>query len=104
MYSYTREHVTDVIIVPTPLMRVPGLSTTLPLRFAFCVGYSQDWKVAAAEVRRCGSSLPSNLTRVRRLPSGLKCFDTVGGRQESDEVLAWLSVWSKVQMICIWSS
>ena len=22
----------------------------------------------------------------------------------SDEVLAWLSVWSKVQMICIWSS
>jgi len=33
------------------------------------------------------------------------------GRQEehlalnmSDEVLAWLSVWSKVQMICIWSS
>jgi len=34
------------------------------------------------------------------------------GRQEghpackklSDEVLVWLSVWSKVQMICIWSS
>jgi len=33
------------------------------------------------------------------------------GRQESirpvkisDEVLAWLSVWSEVQMICIWSS
>jgi len=33
------------------------------------------------------------------------------GRQEehpahkklSDEVLVWLSVWSKVQMICIWS-
>ena len=22
----------------------------------------------------------------------------------SDEVLAWLPVWSKVQMICIWSS
>jgi len=22
----------------------------------------------------------------------------------SDEVLAWLAVWSKVQMICIWSS
>jgi len=22
----------------------------------------------------------------------------------SDEVLAWLSVWSEVQMICIWSS
>jgi len=34
------------------------------------------------------------------------------GRQEghlvckkfSDEVLAWLSVWSEVQMICIWSN
>jgi len=34
------------------------------------------------------------------------------GRQEehpackrlSDEVLAWLSVWSEVQMICVWSS
>ena len=33
------------------------------------------------------------------------------GRQEehpaceklSDQVLAWLSIWSKVQMICIWS-
>jgi len=22
----------------------------------------------------------------------------------SDEVLAWLSVWSEVQMICMWSS
>jgi len=26
------------------------------------------------------------------------------GKKLSDEVLAWLSVWSKVQMICIWSS
>jgi len=42
----------------------------------------------------------------------LQCFDTVGWHQEehlackklSDEVLAWLSVWSEVQMICIWSS
>jgi len=25
-------------------------------------------------------------------------------RKLSDEVLAWLSVWSEVQMICIWSS
>ena len=25
-------------------------------------------------------------------------------KQLSDEVLAWLSVWSEVQMICIWSS
>jgi len=26
------------------------------------------------------------------------------GKKLSDEVLAWLSVWSEVQMICIWSS
>jgi len=42
----------------------------------------------------------------------IQCFDTVGWRQEehppckklSDEVLAWLPVWSEVQMISIWSS
>ena len=42
----------------------------------------------------------------------LQCFDAVGqaaGRTSglwklSGEVLVWLSVWSKVQMICIWSS
>jgi len=44
----------------------------------------------------------------------LQCFDAVGwvaGRvfiwsvkNLSDEVLTWLSVWSEVQMICIWSS
>jgi len=43
----------------------------------------------------------------------LQFFDAVGwaaGRASglqniwSDEVLAWLSVWSKVQMICIWFS
>ena len=38
----------------------------------------------------------------------LQCFDTVGwasGRafNPSDELLAWLSAWSKVQMICVWS-
>jgi len=44
-----------------------------------------------------------------------QCFDALTllvGRQEehqackksSDEVLAWLSVWRKVPMICIWSS
>jgi len=42
----------------------------------------------------------------------LQCFDAVGwvaGRASglwklSGEVLAWLSVWSELQMICIWSS
>jgi len=41
-----------------------------------------------------------------------QCSDTVGWRQEehpackklSDDVLAWFSVWSEVQMICIWPS
>ena len=34
----------------------------------------------------------------------LQCFDAVGwaaGRALSVELLAWLSVWSEVQMICI---
>jgi len=42
----------------------------------------------------------------------LQCLDTVGWASErasslrklSDEVLLWLSVWSKVQIVCIWSS
>jgi len=42
----------------------------------------------------------------------LQCFDKLGGHQEehpvckklSDEVLAWLSVWSEVQMMCTLSS
>ena len=41
----------------------------------------------------------------------LQCFDAVGWQEEhvarknlSDEVLAWLSVWSKVHFTCIWFS
>ena len=41
----------------------------------------------------------------------LHCFNTVGlasGRawpvKMSDEVSVWLSVWSEVQMVCMWSS
>jgi len=41
----------------------------------------------------------------------LQCFYTVGGCQEehlacklSDVVLAWLSVWSEVQIVIVWSS
>jgi len=45
----------------------------------------------------------------------LQCFDTVGWVAEkastilpvntwTDEVLEWLSVWSQVQMTCMWSS
>jgi len=28
----------------------------------------------------------------------------LGGKELSDEVLAWLSAWSEVQMICMWFS
>jgi len=44
----------------------------------------------------------------------LKCFDAVGWRQKGYpacknwvvkyRILAWLSIWSEVQVICIWSS
>jgi len=42
----------------------------------------------------------------------LQCFDTVGWTswrasglwKLSDEVLVWLSVWSEVQIVCMWSS
>jgi len=45
-------------------------------------------------------------------PPNLRVDKSLLGHQEehpackklSDEVLAWLSVWSEVQMICIWSS
>jgi len=44
------------------------------------------------------------------LPSLLALTLLVGRQEEhlacrklSDEVMAWLSVWSEVQMICIWS-
>ena len=34
----------------------------------------------------------------------LRCFDTVGWACENWVVLVWLSVWSEVQTVCIWSS
>ena len=34
----------------------------------------------------------------------LQCFDAVGWVSGSHEVLVWLSVWSEVQIVCIWSS
>ena len=53
------------------------------------------------------SSLRHTVTAINRL----QCFDVfrwASGRASvkklTDEVLAWLSVCSKVQMICIWSS
>jgi len=33
----------------------------------------------------------------------LQCFDTVSWTSVINEVLAWLSVWVKVQIVCIWS-
>ena len=48
----------------------------------------------------------------RLLSFRLQCFDTVVGYQEDHPackkliggVLAWLSVWSEVQIVCMWSS
>jgi len=45
-------------------------------------------------------------------PIAFRALTLLAGRQEehpaykklSDEVLAWLFLWSKVQMICIWTS
>jgi len=48
-----------------------------------------------------------SLIIVRYLCFCLQCFDTgcwLGSRKGIQPVLAWSSVWSKVQMICIWSS
>jgi len=33
-----------------------------------------------------------------------QCFDASGLKKLSGEVLAWLTVWNEVQIICIWSS
>jgi len=46
------------------------------------------------------------------LAGALSALTLLVGRQEehpvckklSDEVLAWLSAWSEVQIVCIWSS
>jgi len=38
--------------------------------------------------------------------SGLQCLDTVGwaSGRASGQVLVWLSIWSDMQIVCIWSS
>jgi len=46
------------------------------------------------------------------LPNAFSALTLLVGRQEehpackklTDEVLVWLSVWSEVQIVCIWSS
>ena len=54
-----------------------------------------------------------NISRCSRgIPTASTALTLLVGHQEehpvckklSGEVLAWLSVWSEVQMICIWSS
>jgi len=68
------------------------------------------------ELSLCSSDAAScqiTLTTCYYYCYSLQCFDTVwlGVRKSirpakklTDEVLEWLSVWSKVQMICIWST
>jgi len=65
---------------------------------------------------QCGgplwTPLPDEILNLFKIQESLQCFDTIGwalGRGSdrkklSDEVLAWLPVWSEVQVICIWSS
>jgi len=60
----------------------------------------------------CGISVIVVCSLLTGLPSVLWAFDTVGRSSErapglrklSDEVLVWFSVWSEVQIVCIWSS
>jgi len=67
------------------------------------------------QLKRAGLSSPHLMhfytTMIRPVCCAFSALTLLVGRQEghparknlSDEVLAWLSVWSEVQMICIWS-
>jgi len=84
-------------------------SFPVPLRIRGWVGLGGWWTADAVVLERQTECL---LRDMQMKQYCLHCFDTVGVRQEehlactklSDEVLAWLSVWSKVQIICIRSS
>ena len=53
-----------------------------------------------------------NMNGLHIMYSAFSALTPLVGRQEehpvckklSDEVLVWLSLWSKVQIVCIWSS
>jgi len=71
--------------------------------------------LADPRISQCLMNLPVSLQKLAiTLHSAfcLQCFDTVGqvsGRASglwklSDGVLVWLSVWSEVKVVCIWSS
>jgi len=94
------------------------------LCYTLCTfGFVDDvmWIIIIREITSCmllhgqGSSRPRpGFLGAREFRPGgvLQCFDTVGwasGRAPglsklSDEVLVWLSVWSEVQIVCMWSS
>ena len=70
----------------------------------------QDHFACGIFYSRCKSFLPA-LRILLIVTSTFSALTLLVGRQEehlacktSDEVLAWLSVWSEVQMTCIWSS
>jgi len=77
--------------------------------------YRSTYAILTATVACCSSqSAVSNLWLAYNclLLLCLQCFDTVcwasgrasGLQKLSDGVLMWLSVWSEVQIVCIWSS
>jgi len=74
-------------------------------RLGWLVGSGSVWPCGD-----CGRGIDNN--SIQCTSFYLQCFNTVGwvsGRASgllklSDGVLVWLSVWSVMQMICIWSS
>ena len=81
--------------------------------------FTADWWFRLTPCRRLLVNSSNVLRGVHMREDGVdkstsycpRCFDMVGRQEEhsaceklSDDVLAWLSVWSEVQMICIWSS
>jgi len=73
------------------------------------IGHDVWWAFRSGGIRTWGRN-PA--IKTNRLVNCLQCFDTVNFASEehpvyermSGEVLEWLSVWSEVQMIYIWSS
>jgi len=77
----------------------------------YFIFFKDNWQPAARSWSHCTAAL-CHLLFSCLCHIHLQCFDAVGwalrrtsGLQKlSDKVLAWLSVWSEVQMTCIWSS
>jgi len=78
--------------------RMASFSITLKRHFCETISFIVDY------------TSPSESVTTTPCMSCLQCFDTVGCQEEhpackkmGGEVLVWLSVWSEVQIVCIWS-